>query len=227
MSMSISPAGEQAGPLSKRRPAHPLALFFKGFLKHPGMVGSVIPSSDALVDKVLAPVDWSRVRTFVEYGPGVGTFTARILERLPADAELIAIDLNPEFVDYLRREIRDPRLRVVRGSASDVRRIMVDLGHQHADYILSGLPFSTLPEGVGDRIAAETAAALRPGGVFLVYQVSPKVADFLAPHFARIERGFEWRNIPPMRLFRASNQAASSAGSVSSIQPPPSTRSPA
>jgi phospholipid N-methyltransferase len=202
--MPLPSASEQAGaPLPRRRPAHPLALFFKGFLKHPGMVGSVIPSSAALVNKVLAPVDWSRVRLFVEYGPGVGTFTAPIFDRLPPDAELVAIDLNPEFVDFLRREVRDPRLRVVRGSAADVRRILADLGHAQADYVLSGLPFSTLPPGVGSAIAAETAAVLKPDGAFLVYQVSGKVGEFLAPHFARIERGFEWLNIPPMKLFWA------------------------
>jgi phospholipid N-methyltransferase len=201
--MPLPSASEQAGALPRRRPAHPLALFFKGFLKHPGMVGSVIPSSAALVNKVLAPVDWGRVKLFVEYGPGVGTFTAPILDRLPPDAELVAIDLNPEFVDFLRREIRDPRLRVVRGSAADVRRILADLGHAQADYVLSGLPFSTLPPGVGDAIAAETAAVLEPDGALLVYQVSGKVAEFLAPHFPRIERGFEWLNIPPMKLFWA------------------------
>lgn len=201
--MSITPAGEQAGALPKRRPAHPLTLFFKGFLKHPATVGSVIPSSSAMVNKVLGPVDWARVKTFVEYGPGVGTFTLPILDRLPPDAELIAIDLNPDFADFLKREIRDPRLRVVRGSAADVQRIVADLGHSQADYVLSGLPFSTLPEGVGDRIAAETAAVLKPDGAFLVYQFSGKVAEFLAPHFAHIERGFEWLNIPPMKLFWA------------------------
>ncbi len=201
--MSITPAGEHAGALPSRRPAHPLALFFRGFVKHPAMVGSVIPSSAALIDKLLAPVDWSRVKLFVEYGPGVGTFTTRILDRLPSDAELVAIDLNPDFVDFLRREIADPRLRVVRGSAADVRRIMADLGHAQADYIVSGLPFSTLPDGIGDTIASETAAALGPDGTLLVYQVSGKVADYLAPHFTRIERGFEWRNIPPMKLFWA------------------------
>ncbi|MBA2918942.1 methyltransferase domain-containing protein [Sphingomonas sp. MAH-20] len=201
--MSVSSAGEKAGALPRRRPSHPLALFFKGFLKHPAMVGSVIPSSRALVDKMLAPVDWERVKLFVEYGPGVGTYTAPILDRLGPDATLIAIDTNPDFVTFLRREMADPRLHAVRGSAADVRRIVADFGFDQADYVLSGLPFSTLPEGVGDRIAAETAAVLKADGAFLVYQVSAKVADYIGPHFPAIERGFEWLNIPPMRLFWA------------------------
>ena len=201
--MPFSSAGQKAGAIPRRRPSHPLALFFKGFLKHPAMVGSIIPSSRALVNKMLEPVEWDRVKLFVEYGPGVGTYTLPILERLGPDAELVAIDTNPDFVTFLRREIGDPRFHAVRGSAADVRRIIADLGHEQADYVLSGLPFSTLPEGVGDRIAAETAAVLKPDGAFLVYQVSGKVSAYLAPHFARIERGFEWLNIPPMKLFWA------------------------
>lgn len=202
--MPVSTAGQQGAAATRRRARHPLALFFKGFVKDPVMVGSVIPSSKALVNKVLAPVAWDRVKLFVEYGPGVGTFTRPVLERLGPDATLIAIDLNPDFVDYLRADIADPRLRVVRGSAADVGRIVSDLGHEQADYVLSGLPFSTLPPGIGDQIAAQTAAVLAPEGRFLVYQVSGKVVDFLDPHFTRIERDFEWLNVPPMKVFWAS-----------------------
>lgn len=181
----------------------PLWHFLRGFIKHPVMVGSVIPSSKQLIDKMLEPVDWSNCKVFVEYGPGVGTFTDHVLQRLAPDATLIAIDTNPDFTRYLRRKFADSRLFAVTGSAADVGRIIADCGFQKADYILSGLPFSTLPAGVGPKIAEETAAALRPGGAFLVYQFSPKVRDFIAPHFDRIDRGFEWINVPPAHLFWA------------------------
>ncbi|HWH22534.1 MAG TPA: NAD-binding protein [Allosphingosinicella sp.] len=177
--------------------------FLRGFIKHPVMVGSVIPSSKMLIDKMLAPVDWTECRLFVEYGPGVGTFTQHILERLAPDATLITIDTNADFTDYLDRKFTDSRLRAVTGSAADVRQIMEEAGFEEADYILSGLPFSTLPPSVGPKIASETAAAIRSGGAFLVYQFSPKVREFIAPYFGRIDRGFEWRNIPPATLFWA------------------------
>lgn len=178
-------------------------MFFRGFIKHPVMVGSVIPSSKILIDKMLGPVEWANTKLFIEYGPGVGTFTQHILERLPGDATLLTIDTNEDFTKYLARKFSDSRLRAVTGSAADVREIMAELGFDHADYILSGLPFSTLPPGVGPAIAQQTAEALRPGGAFLVYQFSPKVRQFIAPYFERIDRGFEWRNIPPATLFWA------------------------
>ena len=177
--------------------------FLRGFLKHPVMVGSVIPSSKVLIDKMLGPVDWANCKVFVEYGPGVGTFTEHVLQRMAPDATLIAIDTNADFTRYLRRKFADSRLFAVTGSAADVRQIMADCGFGEADYVLSGLPFSTLPAGIGPKIAEETAAALRPGGAFLVYQFSPKVREFLVPYFDRVDRGFEWINIPPAQLFWA------------------------
>ena len=183
-------------------------IFFRQFLKHPGMIGSVIPSSRTLVDAVLEPVDWERARLFVEYGPGVGTFPRPILERMHPDATLIAIDLNLDFVAWLDAQIDDPRLRVVHGSAVDVRRFIREAGHQQADYVLSGLPFSTLPDGVGAAICAETRAALRPGGEFLIYQYSRYVLRLLTPLFGAISERLEWRNIPPCRVIRAAGDQA-------------------
>jgi len=185
------------------RVAHPRWQFLRGFIKHPVMVGSIIPSSDKLIAKMLAPVEWDKTHLFVEYGPGVGTFTRPILDNLGPDARLIAIDTNADFIDYLRRDIDDPRLIAVAGSAADVEKIVAAHGFDHADFVLSGLPFSTLPTGVGDAIGKATGRVIRDGGAFLVYQFSPKVRDYIAPFFERIERGFEWINMPPATLFWA------------------------
>ena len=176
-------------------------VFFEGFLKHPVMVGSIIPSSRFTITKMLDPVDWDECRLFVEYGPGVGTFCQPVLDRLRRDGALIVIDTNPLFVDYLRKTIADSRFTAVLGSAEDVRQIVEAHGHDHADYVLSGLPFSTLPEGVGPSIARATHEVLRPGGAFLVYQFSARARDYMARHFRRIDHGFEALNIPPCRLF--------------------------
>ncbi|MFA7595340.1 MAG: methyltransferase [Novosphingobium sp.] len=179
----------------------PWGVFFEGFLKHPVMVGSIIPSSRFTIAKMLAPVDWNECRLFVEYGPGVGTFCRPVLERLRRDATLIVIDTNPLYIDYLRRTIGDSRFIPVLGSAADVEEIIRAHGFDHADYVLSGLPFSTLPEGVGPAIAAATHRVLRPDGAFLVYQFNAKARDFMARHFTRIDQGYEPLNILPCRLF--------------------------
>jgi phospholipid N-methyltransferase len=178
----------------------PAGVFFRGFLEHPRMVGSIIPSSRNTIDKMLAPVKWDECRLFVEYGPGVGTFCRPVLERLPRDGALLVIDTNPLFIDYLKRTIGDSRFHPVLGSAEDVEAIVQALGYDKADYVLSGLPFSTLPEGVGQAIAAATHRVVRQGGAFLTYQFRASARDLTARYFKRIETGFAWWNIPPCLL---------------------------
>jgi phospholipid N-methyltransferase len=206
--MSTSPARTLKGSrrLQRRRDRRspsPQWQFLRGFFKNPVMVGSIIPSSKVLIEKMLAPVDWANTRLFVEYGPGVGTFTRPVLDLLGPDATLVTIDTNPDFTRYLKESIDDPRLVAVTGSAADVDKILEDRGLGAADYVLSGLPFSTLPPGIGAEIAEATSSVIRPGGAFLVYQFRPKVLHFIRPHFERIERGFEWVNVPPATLFWA------------------------
>ena len=196
-------AGERRGSRLMRRVTQalgPAGVFFQGFLEHPKMVGSIIPSSKSTIEKMLAPVDWDQCKLFVEYGPGVGTFCRPVLDRLPRGGELVVIDTNPLYMDYLKKTIGDSRFHPVLGSAADVEEIVRSLGHEQADYVLSGLPFSTLPEGVGPAIAAATYRVVRPGGAFLTYQFSTTARDLTARHFERVDTGMTWLNVPPCLL---------------------------
>jgi phospholipid N-methyltransferase len=179
---------------------NPFALFFREFLHHPVMIGAIIPSSRRTIDHMLSRVDWASTKLFVEYGPGVGTFCGTILSKLAPDATLIVIDTNPVFIEYLRRKFTDSRFIAVHGSATDVNEIITNHGFEKADYVLSGLPFSTLPSGVGAAIADATYRAIKAGGAFLVYQYSNYVLRLVEPLFQRVDHDVEWWNIPPCRL---------------------------
>ena len=178
-----------------------LLLFSRNFLKHPRMLGSVIPSSRFLVDRLLRQVDWSRARTIVEYGPGVGTITSHLLRRLGPDGHLVAIDTNRDFVRHLGRTLRDPRLHVVEGSAADAAAVLAERGLARADYVISGIPYTTMDPGVRDGILRTTHDVLHPDGMFLVYQFTRAVQPFLHEVFAQVQADFEPRNIMPARLY--------------------------
>ena len=188
-------------PAQTSRQRQELLLFARNFLKHPRMLGSVIPSSRFLVNEMLGEVDWDRARVIVEYGPGVGTFTHKILKRLHPDAILVAIEMNTDFVGFLQRTTSDPRLHLVHGSAADVGSILQRLGRGKADYIISGIPFSTMGPALRDGIVRATRDALTPTGSFLCYQYSNGVLPNLKRTFGRVKLGFEPRNIPPARLY--------------------------
>ncbi|HUN26403.1 MAG TPA: rRNA adenine N-6-methyltransferase family protein [Steroidobacteraceae bacterium] len=178
-----------------------ILLFARNFLQHPRMLGSIIPSSRFLIKQVLEPVDWSRARVIVEYGPGVGSITAEILRRMHPEGRVVAIETNRDFVAFLQRALPDPRLHVVQGSAADVNAILARLGLAAASYIISGIPFSTMPDALRADIVRKSRSALEPGGAFLVYQFSRRVLPDLQRTFEVVTRGFQPLNVLPAHLF--------------------------
>jgi phospholipid N-methyltransferase len=179
-------------------------LFAKNFFRHPKMLGSLIPSSRFLIERILRQIDWDQARVIVEYGPGVGTFTGEILRLMRSDAVLVVVETNPEFVTFLTRSFPDARLRVVHGSAADVESVLASRGITRADYVLSGIPLSTLPDSGREKILRSTHRVLNPEGALLVYQFSPKVFPDLQRIFSRVNRSFEPLNVLPAQVFYCS-----------------------
>jgi phospholipid N-methyltransferase len=166
------------------------------------MLGSVIPSSRFLVRKALDQIDWSRARLVVEYGPGMGTFTGEILKRMGPDGRLLVFETHPDFVRHLEQSIHDPRLEVIHDSAEEVAAALGARGGGPADYVISGIPFSLMPDGVRDSILRNTRSVLDPTGAFLVYQFSPSIRAHLQGVFSEVDWGFEPRNFLPAMVFR-------------------------
>lgn len=182
-------------------PTSAVALFARNFFKHPSMLGSVVPSSPFLVKDLMAQVDWERARVLVEYGPGVGTFTREILKRMRTDAVLVAIELNTDFVEYLRDHVRDPRFRVVQGSAARVRGVLAEQDLAHADYIISSLPYLNMTDSLRREILEESRRALRAEGSMLLFQYTRTILPYLKSSFGTVKLNFQLFNILPALIF--------------------------
>src|SRR5262245_9504087 len=83
--------------------------FFLGFLRRPKVVASVVPSSRFLARRVADPQSLARARSVVELGPGTGVITRTILDALPRESRLLAIEISEDFISLLKCE-EDPRL---------------------------------------------------------------------------------------------------------------------
>ena len=179
----------------------PRILFFQGFLRRPGLVGSVIPSSRYLERRVVREARLARARLAVELGPGTGGTTRAILRALPADGRLLSIEINPDFLPTLRA-IGDPRLLVHEGSAAELGAILAQHGLGAPDVVLSGIPFSTMKPALGRAIVRAVSDALPPGGRFVAYQVRDRVEKLGREVFGPAAVQLELRNVPPMRVYR-------------------------
>src|SRR5579883_1391768 len=202
--MSITQAEHNVSknqPIPSRTRTGDALLFARDFFRHPRMLGSIVPSSRFLIKQLLQPIDWNQARVIVEYGPGVGVITAEVLRRMRSDAVLIAIEMNPDFVGHLRSTLPDERLKVIEGSAEAVGEILERFGRGKADYIISGIPFSTIPADMRERILRNTSQALALGGTFLVFQFSTRVLEDLQRVFRYVRRQFAPLNVLPAHLF--------------------------
>ena len=184
--------------------------FFQAFLRSPRVVASMIPSSPFLERRLVRAAGLDRAGVVVELGAGTGGTTRAMLAAMPQDARLIAIERTAEFVEPLRR-IGDPRLTVVNGCASSIVEQLETLGLDHADAVVSGIPFSTMPPALAGTIVREVYRALAPHGRFVAYQFSDKVADFARPVFGQPNVEHELRNVPPLKIFTWERGAASRA----------------
>lgn len=175
--------------------------FLRGFVAHPQQVGSVVPSSHVLEQRIVRSAGLDGARCVVELGPGTGGTTRALMRALPADARLLAIELSEAFAHRLPSTVADPRLVVAQGSAESIGAFLAEHRLPAPDAIVSGIPFSTMPPAVADRIAAEIASVLAPGGRFVAYQVRAAVASYVTPYLGQPRKDWEWINIPPVQVF--------------------------
>lgn len=173
---------------------------------------AIAPSSRYLAQAMVEPLapDCRRV---VELGPGTGSMTRALLEKLPADAELLAFEVNPSFVDYLRQEISDPRLEVVEAGAETASVEIARRGWTHLDAAVSSLGLGLMSDEVMEEIFNGLTPLLKAGGVLTQFQYVHRVrmedgrpsyfdaARLLERHFSSIGRRTILRNLPPAFVY--------------------------
>lgn len=191
-----------------------LRTFTGEALRDPQTTASVVPSSRYLTRAMIAPLPLEQGGTVVEFGPGTGTITAALLERLPESATLLSFEVNPRFCNYLAERFSDPRLEVVPTSAEHAGRELTARGVSSVAAAVSSLGFSLMDETLRSAILAGIVPFLHPGSVFTQYQY---LHGLLAPHlpgnqrsslesvlrqkFSSVTSEVIWRNVPPALVF--------------------------
>ena len=185
------------------RPATGALLFLSRVLHAPLSVGSPLASSPKLVSRLLSPLPWSSFHTVIEFGAGTGSFTRDALRRLPRQGRLIAFDSDAALTASLDETINDPRLQAIACPAEQAGEMLARRGIAKVDCIITGIPFSTLPDEAAQAILSESARLLGPTGILAAYQVRSQLGRRLPGHFANVRHAYEWRHLPPCHLYWA------------------------
>ncbi len=184
--------------------------FLRAFVRHPLAVGAVAPSSRFLAGAVAGVVP-PGARCVAELGPGTGSITRALLQRLGPEATVLALEIDPAFCQVLRRDLPDRRLRVVEAPAQRLPQVAAELGVT-VEAVVSGLPFANFPAAIRHEIVGAAHGTLVAGGVFAGYGYAPfALPPLLNVHFGGHGTRFVWRNLPPAFVFTAQKPKWASA----------------
>lgn len=185
--------------------------FLQAFIREPATVGALSPSSKALAKAMIHGCQLHKADTVVEMGPGTGSFTELIQERIHRKTTFLTLELDPIHARSLRR--RFPAVTVYNDSAERLPEYLALHGKQFADYIICGLPWANLPGPAQKRILDAVLSCLAPNGLFTTFAYLharwlPKARRFrqcLRQQFASVEvSSVVWANLPPAFVYRCS-----------------------
>jgi len=174
--------------------------FISEVLKSTGTIGALSPSSSFLAKKMLEPIDFKKAKCLVEFGPGTGVFTKKILEKMNSDAILLTFEINPTFIEELQH-IKDERLVIINDSAEKIEVYLNKYNRQSADYIISSLPFAMIPDDVVHNILTNSDTALSEEGKYIQFQYSLNAKKKLESYFSKVEINFTFLNLPPAFVY--------------------------
>lgn len=179
-------------------------VFISQIMDAPRAVGAVLPSSRALGEAMVEPVDFAKARVIVEFGAGTGALTHAIVPKLTPEHRYLGIELNAAFVEHLRHEF--PRLTFVAASVEDLDKILAEHGIESIDAIICGLPWASLPVAVQERAFGHVSKFLVKGGLFITFAylqglplpAARALRRRLGEMFSNVSRTrIIWGNVPP------------------------------
>lgn len=173
-------------------------MFLKQYLLHPRQVGAVKPSSKYLAKKMVHHVSFEKAECIAEFGPGTGVFTEEVIRAKRDETLFLVFEVNDSFYEELEKKYSGfPNVQIIHDSAQRLGRYLKEHQLKKVDYVISGLPFASLPGDVSDSILKECRKYLSPRGLFITFQYTLLKKKLFQRFFriAAIEK--ERRNIPP------------------------------
>ncbi|MGG7178363.1 class I SAM-dependent methyltransferase [Clostridium paraputrificum] len=181
--------------------------FLRQYILHPRTTGAILPSSKRLACKMIGNIDFNKCNCIVEFGPGTGVFTEEILKRRNKNTKIILIEYNEEFYKILRSKYQGiDNVYVVNDSAENIDYYIDKYDINNVNYIVSGLPFASLPNEMTATILEKTKSILGNRGVFITFQYTKLKIAVINNYFKKIKAKKELFNIPPAYVFNCTNE---------------------
>lgn len=185
----------------KQAPANEgFLLFLRRWLANPLRMGSIIPSSRALCDRIVNH-GWPATDTAVlELGAGTGVMSRAFLEAGLAPARLIVSEVDPKLCQHLRDTL--PGVTVIEGDARKLPELLPERFKDRVGTVVCGIPLVLLPFAE-QRKFIDAIYAVAPGRGFLHYSYCVTSPLPKRKHNLRAKRE-AWTplNFPPASVWR-------------------------
>lgn len=181
--------------------------FIKEFIKSPKSIGSITPSSKYLSNKMIENVNFEKCNCIIEYGPGTGVFTEKIIARKKEDTLFIVFENDKLFADKLTNKYRYKKnVKIINDSAENIKKYLNLYNISDIDYIVSGLPFTSLPREISDKILKTTSSLIQEKDKsFITFQYSLVKKNYFNNYFDNINVDRELLNMPPAYILECKN----------------------
>lgn len=174
-------------------------IFLKKFIANPLQNASLIPSSKKSSKAMLTGIDFTKVQTVVELGPGVGSFTEELLNRVQPSTNVILIEIDKDFIQILEKKYGD-KVVIVNESAENLNQILSNRGIGKVDLIISSLPIS-LPKQIFNNVLQCIQDHTEKGAVFRYFTYVPSVMKKYYELLPIKKVSSVYRNFPPMYIY--------------------------
>lgn len=172
--------------------------FLKQYITKPRTVGAILPSSKYLANRMIENINFNSARCIVEYGPGTGVFSEKMIKKRMKETIMLLFESNENFYNMLKEKYEDePNVYIINDSAEYIGKYLKRYGVLHIDYIISGLPFASLPNEISSNILEETQKYLNEDGKFITFQYTLLKKDFIKKYFNEVMIKRKIRNMPP------------------------------
>lgn len=169
--------------------------FIKIALRDYQKIGALTLSSKHTIKRVLKGLK-PEYKYIIEYGAGNGIVTREILNILPRDGRVVAIETNADLFKELS-EIKDSRLIAMHADVTEIAKNFSSLGLPKIDAVISNIPASFLKPSERKLLIENTHKGLVDGGRFIFYQYSPLILPTLKRMFKKVSYSLEIINFPP------------------------------
>lgn len=177
-----------------------VALFLRRWAANPLQMGSVVPSSPALCQRVAAHVRLGPGEWVIELGAGTGVVSRALLARGVAPGRLTVVEIVPDMARHLRASL--PGVEVVQGDARELPSLLPAARRGHIGTVICGVPLVLLPLA-GQRRFIDAMQAVAPGRGFLHYSYCVTSPLPWRKH-GLVARREAWTplNLPPASVWR-------------------------